>query len=120
MSEVLHLAKREPRTFPRSRFSSLVAFHRNELNQILAIYSRMVIAGEWCDYALNIGEQEAAFAIYRRRSPVPAYRVVKRVRSGAEGRRYRVVEAGGRVLKEGANLGEVLPVLLSKRLRLAS
>jgi hypothetical protein len=118
MSEVLQLARREPGRFPRSRFSSLVAFHRNEFNQILAIYSRMVIAGEWCDYALNMGESEAAFAIYRRRSPVPAYRVVKRARSGGV-RRYRVVEAGGRILRDGSSLADVLPVLIAKRLQLA-
>lgn len=107
MSEVLHLLQREPGRSRRSRFSSLVAFDRHELNQILTIYSRMVIAGEWCDYALNMGESEAAFAIFRRRSPVPAYRVVKRAKS-ADGRRYRLIEAGGRVLKEAGALGEVL------------
>jgi hypothetical protein len=40
-------------------------FDRSELNRILAIYGRMVAAGEWRDYALDFLE-DAAIAINKK------------------------------------------------------
>ena len=34
----------------------MTAFNRQELNEILAVYGRMVAAGEWRDYALDMGK----------------------------------------------------------------
>jgi hypothetical protein len=96
----------------RSRFLFPVFFDRAELNQILSVYSRRVIAGEWCDYAFNEGRHEATFAIYRKRSRVPVYRVIKR-RSGKA--RFAVIDAGGQVLRMGGELPTVLGVLTRKR-----
>ena len=96
----------------RSRFVFPVFFDRAELNQILSVYSRRVIAGEWCDYAFNEGRHEATFAIYRKRSRVPVFRVIKR-RSGKA--RFAVIDAGGQVLRMGGELPTVLGVLTRKR-----
>ena len=66
MVEVHSIHQREPGSRQsRSRFVFPVFFDRVELNQILSVYSRRVIAGEWCDYGFNEGRHEATFAIYK-------------------------------------------------------
>ena len=94
-----------------------VFFDRSELSQILSVYSRKVIAGEWCDYGIEESGEEIAFAIYGRNAVSPSYRIVKRGR-GREASRYRVVTTGGRILKVGQSLRAVLGVLDPKHLRL--
>jgi len=113
MAEVLPIGQREPGSnYTRSRFSFPVCFDRGELNQILSVYSRRVIAGEWCDYAMNAGRHEAVFAIYKKKSRVPVFRVVKR-RSGKA--RYALLDSGGQVLRMGADLATVLATIARKR-----
>ena len=94
-----------------------VFFDRSELSQILSVYSRKVIAGEWCDYGIEGGDDEVAFAIYRRNAVSASYRIIKR-RRGREANRYRVVTTGGRILKVGPSLRGVLGALDPKHLRL--
>ena len=55
-----------------------VFFDRRELDAILRVYGRMVAAGEWRDYAIGGGREAAVFAIFRRTSEAPAYRIEKR------------------------------------------
>ena len=55
-----------------------VRFDRRELFQILAVYGRMVSAGEWRDYALDFLDDAAVFSIFRRTSEMPLFRVEKR------------------------------------------
>ena len=39
-----------------------VAFDRGELGRILDLYGRMVAAGHWRDYAIQLGRDAAIFA----------------------------------------------------------
>ena len=86
-----------------------VSFDRRELQQILQLYGRMVSAGEWRDYAMDFLKTKAVFAIFRRASEVPLYRIEKNpeLKQGA----YTVVSATGLILKRGHELGRVLAVL---------
>ena len=36
-----------------------ICFNRLELSDILAVYGRMVAAGEWRDYAIDLGAEQA-------------------------------------------------------------
>ncbi len=96
---------------------STTFFDRNELNEILSVYSRMVSAGEWCDYAFELDEDGAAFAVYRRDREPPAYRIVKAPQPNRAERRYSVT-AGGRILDCGRVLGRVLRIFDRAHLRL--
>ena len=97
---------------------SPVTFDRQELDQILNIYGRMVAAGEWRDYALSFGREVAVFAIYRRTSEVPLYRIEKRPKLRNRQGAYAVIAPTGLVLKRGRELTQVLKVLDTKRLSL--
>ncbi len=91
--------------------SGQVRFDRAELNRILAIYGRMVTAGEWRDYAIDFLEDRAVFSIYRRTSEMPLYRVEKNPRLKLRQGQYCVVDAAGHVLKRGHELVQVLRIL---------
>ena len=42
-----------------------VTFDRQELRQLLDVYSRRVASGEWKDYAIDMGNGSAVFSIFR-------------------------------------------------------
>jgi hypothetical protein len=94
-----------------------IRFDRAELNRILNLYGRMVIAGEWRDYAIDFLDDAAVFSAYRRTSEMPLYRIEKRPRLKDRQGQYAVVAASGLVLKRGHDLGVVLRVLERKLLK---
>ncbi len=94
----------------------VTAFSRQELSLILRLYGRMVAAGEWRDYAIDFGRETASFAIFRRASECPVYRIVKTPKLARKQGAYAVVAAGGQILKRGADLARVLNALDKPRL----
>src|SRR5690242_4483371 len=90
----LHRAAHEA---PAVAFPSFpqVTFDRAELNRILALYGRMVAAGEWRDYALDFLDEVAVFSIYRHASEMPLFRIEKRPKLRSRQGQYSVVAAGG-------------------------
>ena len=102
----------------RSEFrDKSIRFDRPELNRILNTYGRMVIAGEWRDYAIDFREDVAVFSVYRRASEMPLYSIEKRPRLKDRQGQYSVVAAGGAILKRGHDLAQVLRVLERKLLK---
>jgi len=97
----LHEARRESAQLP-------VTFNRRELDQILRIYSRMVGAGEWRDYAIDHLRDRALFSVFRRTSEVPMFQIVKVPALARKQGAYSVVAANGLVLKRGHELDRVL------------
>lgn len=95
----------------------VTAFSRHELQQILRVYGRMVAAGEWRDYALDMGQETASFSVFRRSSENPLYRIEKTPKLARRQGAFSVVSAAGVVLKRGSDLARVLSVL-DKQLRL--
>ena len=97
--------------FPAPKPPPIVAFDRYELQAIMGLYGRMVAAGEWRDYAMDFLRDKAIFAIFRRTSEMPLYRIVKdpelRNRQGM----YSVMAPGGLILKRGSDLAQVLRVI---------
>ncbi len=108
MSEVLVLADYRRR-------GRRVSFNRNELNQILAIYSERVACGEWKDYAIDLGSGMAVFFVFRSAAERPAFAIVKRASAGREG--GYALFSGPRKVKGGKTIREVLSVF-RPRLRL--
>lgn len=86
----------------------VTAFHRTELSPILALYGRMVAAGEWRDYALSHLRDAAVFSVFRRTAETPLYRVEKRPALRLRQGQYAVLGAEGQVLRRGHDLRQVL------------
>src|SRR5882672_12352967 len=91
-----------------------IRFDRPELKRILNIYGRMVVAGEWRDYAIDFRDDVAVFSVFRRASEMPLYSIEKRPRLKDRQGQYSVIAPGGQVLKRGHDLLSVLRVLERK------
>ncbi|HYM18258.1 MAG TPA: DUF2794 domain-containing protein [Micropepsaceae bacterium] len=94
-----------------------IRFERPELKRILNTYGRMVIAGEWRDYAIDFRDEVAVFSVFRRACEVPLYSIEKCPQLKDRQGQYAVVAAGGQVLKRGHDLAGVLRVLERKLLK---
>lgn len=105
--------------FPAPPSPKPVAFDRRELTEILNLYGRHVAEGEWRDYAMEFGRDAASFAIFRRASEQPLYRIVKTPALARKQGMYAVIAQGGQILKRGHELAQVLRVLI-KMPRLAT
>ena len=64
-------------------------FDRNELNQLLSLYSRRVASGEWRDYAIDHETGRATFSIFRHSHDTPLFSIAKQ-RTG-QGWEFRVL-----------------------------
>ncbi|WP_194304050.1 DUF2794 domain-containing protein [Chthonobacter albigriseus] len=87
------------------------AFDRRELSEILKLYGRMVAAGEWRDYAIDMLKDRAVFSVFRRSSEMPIYRIEKNPKLARRQGAYAVISQTGMILKRGPDLARVLRVL---------
>lgn len=88
-----------------------VGFEREELGRILDIYGRMVAAGHWRDYAMDLGSDAAIFSCFRRTAERPEYRIEKRPALRSRQGMWALVGEGGQTLKRGHELSGVLAPL---------
>ena len=94
--------------FPHAAPPSQVGFERAELNRILDLYGRMVAAGHWKDYAMDLGKDAAVFAAFRRAAERPEFRIEKRPALRGRQGMWALIGEQGMVLKRGHELGPVL------------
>jgi len=85
-----------------------VGFERAELARILDLYGRMVAAGHWRDYAIDLGRDAAIFAAFRRATERPEFRIEKRPALRARQGMWALIGEAGQVVKRGHDLGPVL------------
>lgn len=91
-----------------------VFFSRAELHQLLTLYSRQVMRGEWRDYAIDQRDGVALFSVFRRSHESPIYTIVKTAPGLGRQGDYAVLQ-GRQRLGASARLSEVL-VCLQRRL----
>jgi hypothetical protein len=87
---------------------SQIGFERVELTRILDLYGRMVAAGHWRDYAIELGRDAAVFAAFRRTAERPEFRIEKRPELRGRQGMWALVGEHGAVIKRGHELGPVL------------
>lgn len=97
---------------------SQIGFDRIELTRILDLYGRMVAAGHWRDYAIELGREAAVFAAFRRAAERPEYRIEKRPALRAKQGIWALVGEHGSILKRGHELGPVLAPVERRLLKL--
>ncbi len=91
-----------------SSSTGTVFFDRRELDQILRLYGFMVAAGEWRDYAIETSRDHVAFAVFRRATESPLFRIEKRPGLAKRQGAWAVTGPGGHTLKRGHELPAVL------------
>jgi Protein of unknown function (DUF2794) len=95
-----------------------VGFDRAELTRILDLYGRMVAAGKWRDYAIDLGRDMAVFSAFRRTAERPEFRIVKNPALRQKQGMWALLGEGGTVLKRGHELAPVLAPVERKLLKL--
>jgi Protein of unknown function (DUF2794) len=85
--------------FPHSPLQ--VGFDRAELSRILDLYGRMVAAGHWRDYAIDLGRDVAVFSAFRRATERPEFRIEKRPALRLRQGQWALFGEAGMVLRRG-------------------
>jgi Protein of unknown function (DUF2794) len=83
-------------------------FDRAELTRILDLYGRMVAAGHWRDYAIEMHREFASFSAFRRATERPEYRIEKRPALRGRQGMWALIGEAGIVLKRGHELAAIL------------
>ena len=102
--------------YKRKKGKILVFFSRQELRQLLDVYSRRVALGEWRDYAIDHYGNVAVFSVFRHSFDAPLYAVAK---SGSGKDCEFAVFDGRQRIKRGRSMPDVLKVF-DKPLRLVT
>ncbi len=84
-------------------------FDRNELHQLLSLYSRHVAAGEWRDYAIDHRDGTAIFSVFKHTLDSPAFSITKHLQKNGRGGAYEVHDGRQRV-KRSKDLAEALSI----------
>ncbi|MBX9795797.1 DUF2794 domain-containing protein [Sphingomonas sp.] len=100
------------------RVAAQIGFDRVELTRILDLYGRMVAAGHWRDYAIELGQDAAIFAAFRRAAERPEYRIEKRPALRQRQGQWSLIGEHGVVLKRGHDLAPVLAPIERRLLKL--
>jgi hypothetical protein len=95
------------------RRNKRVFFTRPELNQLLSLYTRQVMRGEWRDYAIDQHDGVAMFSMFRRSQELPLYTVVKTAPGEVRQGDYMLL-LGRERIATGQTLGDVLAKLRRK------
>jgi hypothetical protein len=105
--------------FPH-RAALQVGYDRAELTRILDLYGRMVAAGHWKDYAIDLQADAAIFSAFRRATERPEYRIEKRPALRNRQGQWALIGEGGSVLKRGHDLGPVLAPVERRLMKLVA
>jgi len=106
--------------FPGRPRDPQIAFDRQELMRILDLYGRMVAAGHWRDYAIDLGREAAVFSAFRRATERPEFRIEKRPELRQRQGMWALIGEAGAVLKRGHELGPVLAPVERRLMKLVA
>jgi len=87
---------------------SQTAFDRLELSRIMDLYGRMVAAGQWRDYAIDLNREVAIFSAFRRAAERPEFRIEKRPALRHRQGMWALIGENGAVLRRGQELPGIL------------
>lgn len=106
--------------FPATSQASQTGFDRAELSRIMDLYGRMVSAGHWRDYAIDLKRDVAIFSAFRRSAERPEFRIEKRPELRHRQGMWALVNEVGAVLRRGHELGPVLAPVERRLMKLVS
>jgi Protein of unknown function (DUF2794) len=95
-----------------------IAFDRAELTHILDLYGRMVAAGHWRDYAIELGREAARFSAFRRATERPEFCIEKRPALRLKQGQWILFGEHGVALRRGHELGPVLAPIERRLMKL--
>jgi len=79
-------------------------FEKNELKVILDLYAKMVSAGSWKDYGLNISSRQVSFSVFKNTAENALYKICKNFKPSNKNLKYLITDTNGKILKNSFDL----------------
>jgi len=92
-------------------------FEKSELKIILDLYAKMVSAGSWKDYGLNISSRQVGFSIFKNAAENALYKICKIFKPSNKNFKYLITDSNGKVLKNSYDLKILLKNTSWKKLK---
>jgi len=108
---VIHYLNTQPRDEKLDQKTRITSFSKVELNMILSIYAKNVSNGTWRDYAIDHNENTAVFSIYRSTFEKAFLQIIKSKRSLKKQKKYLLLNANNRKLKDSNKLVDIINFL---------
>ena len=74
-------------------------FEKKELKIILDLYAKMVSAGSWKDYGLNISNKQVSFSVFKNATENALYKICKNFKPKNKNLKYLITDTNGKILK---------------------
>ena len=92
-------------------------FEKNELQIILNLYAKMVSAGSWKDYGLNISTRQIGFSVFKNAAENALYKICKNFNPSNKNLKYLITDSKGKILKNSFDLETLIKNANWKKLK---
>ena len=89
-------------------FDEKYFFEKNELKIILDLYAKIVSAGSWKDYGLNISSRQVGFSVFKNAAENALYKICKNFNPSNKNLKYLITDYKGKILKNSFDLKSLL------------
>ena len=89
---------------PYNQIEEKQFFEKNELKIILDLYAKMVSAGSWKDYGLNISSKQVSFSVFKNAAENALYKICKNFNPSNKNLKYLITDTNGKILKNSFDL----------------
>ena len=79
-------------------------FEKEELQIILDLYAKMVSAGSWKDYGLNISTRQVGFSVFKNATENALYKICKNFNPSNKNLKFLITDSKGKILKNSSDL----------------
>ena len=79
-------------------------FEKEELQIILDLYAKMVSAGSWKDYGLNISTRQVGFSVFKNAAENALYKICKNFNPSNKNLKYLITDSKDKILKNSFDL----------------
>ena len=93
---------------PHKQIEERQFFEKNELKIILDLYAKMVSAGSWKDYGLNISSRQVSFSVFKNATENALYKICKNFKPSNKNLKYLITDSNGKVFKNSNELKVLL------------
>ena len=102
---------------PQNKIEEQNFFEKDELKVILDLYAKMVSAGSWKDYGLNISNKQVSFSVFKNATENALYKICKNFKPKNKNLKYLITDTSGKILKNSFDLKTLLKSINWKKLQ---
>jgi len=102
---------------PQNKVEEQNFFEKDELKVILDLYAKMVSAGSWKDYGLNISNKQVSFSVFKNTTENALYKICKNFKPKNKNLKYLITDTSGKILKNSFDLKTLLKSINWKKLQ---